>query len=210
MNMDTPDSGRGALRPVPVPEPGDRLAQLLGGCARGDDAAFAEFYDQTSARVYGLVLRVIRAPDLASEVAQEVYLEVWQNSARYRPEKGSVWAWLTTLAHRRAVDRVRSTERERLRDNRWSAEEFAPDSDQTWQRAETSLESERVRRGMAQLTGMQRESLQLAYYGGYTQQQVASLLEVPLGTVKSRMRDGLTRLRDVLSGDHGSVEGNND
>lgn len=198
--MQHPEPGRGALRPVPGSA--DRPADLLGRCARGDDAAFAEFYDLTSARVYGLVLRVVRAPDLAAEVTQEVYLEVWQTSARYRPERGSVWAWLTTLAHRRAVDRVRSVERERHRDSRWATDELDTERDQTWQQAESSLESERVRRGMDELTGLQREALQLAYYGGYTQQQVASLLEVPLGTVKSRMRDGLTRLRDVLRGDH--------
>ena len=198
--MQHPEPGRGVLRPVPGSV--DRPADLLGRCARGDDRAFAEFYDLTASRVYGLVLRVVRAPDLAAEVTQEIYLEVWQTSARYRPERGSVWAWLTTLAHRRAVDRVRSVERERHRDSRWAAEEFDAERDQTWQQAESSLEAERVRRGMEELTGLQREALQLAYYGGYTQQQVASLLEVPLGTVKSRMRDGLTRLRDVLRGDH--------
>ncbi|WP_229117930.1 ECF RNA polymerase sigma factor SigK [Enemella evansiae] len=198
--MQHPEPGRGVLRPVPGSL--DRTAELLGRCARGDDGAFAEFYDLTSARVYGLVLRVVRAPDLAAEVTQEIYLEVWQTSARYRPERGSVWAWLTTLAHRRAVDRVRSVERERQRDTRWAGDELETERDQTWQQAESSLEAERVRRGMDELTGLQREALQLAYYGGYTQQQVASLLEVPLGTVKSRMRDGLTRLRDVLRGDH--------
>jgi RNA polymerase sigma-70 factor (ECF subfamily) len=185
-------------RPLPGSGEAEHLAGLVGQAARGHENAFAELYDLTSARIHGVVLRVLRSADHASEVTQEVYVEVWRQSARYSPEKGTVMAWMTTMAHRRAVDRVRSVSSEVARDERYSQRSVQPQADQVWEGVEQRFEVERVRRGLASLTPIQRESLTLAYFGGYSQSQVAKLLMLPLGTVKTRIRDGLIGLRDAL------------
>ena len=174
------------------------LVELMARSARGHEDAFAELYDLTSGRVYGTVLRVLRSADHAAEVTQEVYVEVWRQSARYAPEKGSVLGWMTTMAHRRAVDRVRSVSSEVARDERYAVTGVDREVDHVWEGVEQRLDVERVRKGMTSLTAIQREALTLAYFGGYTQSQVASLLKLPLGTVKTRIRDGLIGLRDAL------------
>jgi RNA polymerase sigma-70 factor (ECF subfamily) len=166
--------------------------------SRGHEDAFAELYDLTSARIHGTVLRVLRSSDHAAEVTQEVFVEVWRQSARYAPDKGSVLGWMTTMAHRRAVDRVRSVTSEVARDERYAVTGIGREVDHVWEGVEQRLDVERVRKGMASLTAIQREALTLAYFGGYTQTQVASLLRLPLGTVKTRIRDGLIGLRDAL------------
>jgi RNA polymerase sigma-70 factor (ECF subfamily) len=144
------------------------------------------------------VLRVLRSTDHAAEVTQEVFVEVWRQSARYASEKGSVLGWMTTMAHRRAVDRVRAVTSEVARDERYAVTGIDREVDHVWEGVEQRLDVERVRRGMGSLTAIQREALTLAYFGGYTQTQVASLLKLPLGTVKTRIRDGLIGLRDAL------------
>ena len=174
------------------------LVELVTLSSRGHEEAFAELYDLTSRRIYGIILRVLRSPDHASEVMQEVYVEVWRQSARYSPRKGSVIAWMTTIAHRRAVDRVRSVASEVARDERYAFQGREREIDQVWDGVEQRFDVERVRKGMASLTPIQREALTLAYFGGYTQSQVAQLLKLPLGTVKTRIRDGLIGLRDAL------------
>ena len=174
------------------------LVELMALSARGHEEAFAELYDLTSQRIYGIILRVLRSPDHAAEVTQEVYVEVWRQSSRYSSGRGSVIAWLTTMAHRRAVDRVRSVSSEVARDERYAFHRSDREIDQVWDGVEQRLDVERVRRGMASLTPIQREALTLAYFGGYTQSQVAQLLKLPLGTVKTRIRDGLIGLRDAL------------
>lgn len=175
-----------------------QLVDLMNQCARGQEDAFAQLYDLTSQRIYSIILRVLRSPDHAAEVTQEVYVEIWRQSARYAPDKGSVIAWMTTMAHRRAVDRVRSVSSEAARDERYAYTGTERDVDVVWDSVEQKLDVERVRRGMASLTAIQREALTLAYFGGYTQSQVAQLLKLPLGTVKTRIRDGLIGLRDAL------------
>ena len=174
------------------------LADLMARSARGHEDAFGELYDLTSARIYGTVLRVLRSSDHAAEVTQEIYVEVWRQSARYSPDKGSVLGWMITMAHRRAVDRVRAVTSEVARDERYAATGMDREVDHVWEGVEQRLDVERVRKGMASLTAIQREALTLAYFGGYTQSQVASLLKLPLGTVKTRIRDGLIGLRDAL------------
>lgn len=176
----------------------DHLADLVTACARGHEDAFAELYDLTSSRVYGVVLRVLRSPDHAGEVTQEVYVEIWRQASRYTRELGSVMAWVSTMAHRRAVDRVRSVSSEVARDARYAASDSRREVDQVWDRVEQGLDADRVRKGLQSLTAIQREALTLAYFGGYTHTQVAALLELPLGTVKTRIRDGLIGLRDAL------------
>jgi RNA polymerase sigma-70 factor (ECF subfamily) len=174
------------------------LAELVARSSRGHEEAFSELYDLTSSRIYGLVLKVLRSADHAAEVTQEVFVEVWRQSARYAPDKGSVLAWMSTMAHRRAVDRVRSVSSEVARDEHYAVTAVVREADHVWEHVEQKLDTERVRKGMASLTAIQREALGLAYFGGYTQTQVASLLKLPLGTVKTRIRDGLIGLRDAL------------
>jgi RNA polymerase sigma-70 factor (ECF subfamily) len=175
-----------------------RLAELVALSARGDEDAFAELYDLTAARIHGVVLRVLRSADHTAEVTQEVFVEVWRQAARYSPEKGSVLAWMATMAHRRAVDRVRSVSSAAARDERYAAAAVDRAVDYVWAGVEERLDAERVREGMASLTTIQREAITLAYFGGYSQSQVAQLLNLPLGTVKTRIRDGLIGLREAL------------
>ena len=173
------------------------LAARLRLVARGDAAAFDAVYDQVAASVFGIVRRVIRDPAQSEEVTQDVLLEIWRNAAKFDAERGSAIAWVMMVAHRRAVDRVRSVQKESERERRAAAAADIP-YDEVAEAVESSLEHERVRRCLGSLTGLQRESVTLAYYGGYTYGQVAGLLGVPTGTIKTRMRDALIRLRDCL------------
>lgn len=175
----------------------ERLRELMWRSARGHEDAFAELYDATAPRVYGVIVKVTRSPDLAAEVSQEVYVEVWRSCRRYDPGRGSVLGWMITMAHRRAVDRVRSASSQAAREEQYARTD-AGVADDVWDTARQHWEADRVRSCLAALTEVQREALTLAYFGGYTQAQVAQLLQVPLGTVKTRMRDGLIRLRDEL------------
>ncbi len=177
------------------------LSALLIRSSRGDHAAFAELYERTSSRVFGLARRVVRDPAQAEEVAQEAYLEIWKQSARFDSTRGNATAWMLTITHRRAVDRVRSSESARQRDTRFAAIGDGPEFDEVVETVTASLETARIRKAMTKLTGVQREAISLAYYGGYTYKEVSELLDVPLGTIKTRMRDGLIRLRDELGVD---------
>ncbi len=181
----------------PPARPGSDLAGLLALVARGDHSAFAAVYDRSAGQVFGLVRRVIRDPAQSEEVTQEVMLEVWRSASRFDPHRGSAMVWLMTLAHRRAVDRIRSGQAAAEREVR-AAAATGPGYDVVAEEVETRLDAERVRRCLESLTDLQRESVTLAYYGGYTYREVASLLGVATGTVKTRMRDGLIRLRDCL------------
>ena len=177
---------------------GSDLADLLRRSARGDEAAFAALYDATAARLFGLVLRVVRDHAMSEEVTQEVYLDVWRQSARFDPGRGSAMSWLMTIAHRTAVDRVRASEASRRRDDAHAATSQEVEFDTTAESAQASLEAQRVRRALTTLTDAQRHAVELAYIGGYTHTEVARLLDLPLGTAKTRIRDGLIRLRDTL------------
>jgi RNA polymerase sigma-70 factor (ECF subfamily) len=173
------------------------LDDLLTRVARGDQAAFATVYDSLGPAVYGMARRVIRDPARAEEVAQEVFLQVWQTATRFDRERGRAKSWVMTLAHRRAVDAVRhdqaATNRERAYD--WSS---GPDYDEVNETVTVRLEHEQVRRCMDGLTDLQREAIDLAYYKGYTYAECASLLDANPSTIKTRMRDGLVRLRDCM------------
>ncbi|WP_007508735.1 ECF RNA polymerase sigma factor SigK [Pseudofrankia saprophytica] len=176
--------------------------QLLQRAGRGDSDAFAAFYDQLSPQVFGLVKRVVRDPAQAEEVTQEVFVEIWRLASRFDPAKGSAAGWTCALAHRRAVDRVRSaqaaTDRERRVGAVWAPRDGDVGYDDVTEQVELRLEYERLRRCLGGLTDLQRESIMLAYYNGHTYREVAHLLSTPVPTVKTRMRDGLIRLRDCL------------
>jgi RNA polymerase sigma-70 factor, ECF subfamily len=177
---------------------GGLLEELLGRAARGDQAAFTALYDATASQVFGTVLRVVRDPSQSEEVTQEVFIEVWRHAARFDATIGSARTWILTMAHRRAVDRVRRSEAASDREHRAASRSTSRDYDEVVETVERSLEAERVRRCLEALTDLQRESVTLAYYRGYTYPEVAQLLDAPLGTVKTRMRDGLVRMRDCL------------
>ena len=180
------------------PEGGEQyLNDLLTRVARGDQAAFEAVYDTLAGPVYGLINRVVRDPAQSEEVSQEVLLEVWRTAARFDPAKGSAATWVMTIAHRRAVDRVRSATAAAAREVR-SAEVPANNNDEVADTVAASLDAERVRRCLDGLTEPQRESITLAYYGGYSYRQVGERLGVALSTIKTRIRDGLIRMRDCL------------
>jgi RNA polymerase sigma-70 factor (ECF subfamily) len=166
--------------------------------AHGDQRAFEKLYGEVAPRVHGVVRRVLRDPAQSEEVTQEVFTEVWRTATRYDGTRGSVAAWVTTMAHRRAVDRVRAAQAATDRDQRVAVREQTRAYDDVAEQVEIRLEQEQVRRAMSNLTDLQREAVTLAYYRGYTYREVAELLDVPLGTIKTRLRDGLIRLRDSL------------
>jgi RNA polymerase sigma-70 factor (ECF subfamily) len=192
-------------RDLRAPEPGPRPQQgrnedldwLVRHVARGDEAAFEAVYDQLSRPVYGLIRKVLRDPAQSEEVTQEVMLEVWRTASRFDGTKGSAITWVMTMAHRRAIDRVRSVSAQTVREQK-AGPVFAGSTEEVVEAVEARLDAERVRRCLDSLTELQRESIGLAYYGGYTYQQVAGLLDSALGTVKTRIRDGLIRMRDCM------------
>ena len=148
--------------------------------------------------VYGVVRKVVRDPSQSDEVTQEVFVEVWRTATRFEAERGSVTAWVLTMAHRRAIDRVRSEQASRDRTERVGHRDRTRPFDEVSENVETSFEHQQVRAALDHLTDLQREAVELAFYGGYTYREVAELLDAPLGTIKTRMRDGLIRLRDAM------------
>ncbi len=163
----------------------------------GDRAAFAEFYDDVSPVVFGTVVRVVRNRAIAEEVTQDVFLELWKQAPRYDRSKGSPKAWAATVAHRRAVDRVRSEESARARDVA-DANHRVAERDVVVDEVTADLERSTVVDALALLSEAQREAVGLAFYGGHTYREVAAMLNVPEGTIKTRIRDGLSRLRQLM------------
>ncbi|MET4137026.1 RNA polymerase sigma-70 factor (ECF subfamily) [Pseudarthrobacter sp. PvP090] len=198
--MDTPNA--------PIPEasappgtPADvnrRLGALLEQIAAGDQAAFAEFYELTSRRVFGMARRVLIDVELSEDTTQEVFLQVWQNASKFNPEAGSPLAWLMTISHRRAVDKVRSSQSSTDREAKYGASSQDIDHDSVSDEVGSRLEAEAVVRCLATLTDTQQESVRLAYYGGLTYREVAEKLNAAVPTIKSRIRDGLIRLKTCL------------
>lgn len=187
---------------VEVPEdgdlPADHVGELLDQVAGGDQDAFARLYDMLSSRVFGLILRVLVDRSQSEEILQEVFFEVWQSAGRFRSSRGQGRSWVMTIAHRRAVDRVRASQATTDRDMRVGFRDLDVAHDGVAEQVELRIEAERVSDAVAALPDAQREAITLAYYGGYSQSEVAALVGAPLGTVKTRMRDGLARLRDGM------------
>ncbi len=195
-----PEPGGTPARASGDPQEQELLRVLVARTARGDDQAFEQLYDLLSSTVYGVCRRVLRDPAESEEVAQEVLLELWRNASRYDPSRAGVRSWAVMVAHSRAVDRVRSSERRKAREEATALPE-PPAVDEVSEAAVSAFEVRRVRKAMAELSDVQRESVRLAFYGGHTHREVAALLGIPLGTVKTRIRDGLGRLRLLLGPD---------
>lgn len=200
-DVDRPAARRGLrlLRPAESTD-GDRaerLAEQLELAGRGDQAAFGRVYDDTAGMVYGIVLRVIRSPEQAEEITQEVYVELWRLAGRFDRSRGSVRGWVATVAHRRAVDRVRSEQSRRNREDR-QASRVEREHDSVSEAVVDSLERDQVAAALHRLTPVQRQAIELAYHGGHTYREVATQLGIAEGTAKTRIRDGLIRLRDEL------------
>lgn len=190
---------RGAGQPAePQPERSE-VDILLRAVARGDDTAFTRLYDLLAPRVFGLARRVLRDPAQAEEMAQEVLVEVWRTASRFDAQRGSGLSWVLTIAHRRTVDRVRSEQAASDRLQKVAAASVHVPYDEVADQVSSRMERQQVRRCLDGLTGLQRQAITLAYYGGHTYREVATLLDAALPTVKTRMRDGLIRLRDCLN-----------
>jgi len=171
---------------------------LLALVANGDQRAFAQLYDLMASRVLGLTRRVLRDHAQSEEVTQEIFLEVWQNAPRFDAGKGSAVTWIMTMTHRRAVDRVRAAQSSRDRDTKVGIRDYQSEYDHVAETVEVKLESERVKEALERLTELQRQAVTLAYFGGLSHSEVAELLHIPVGTIKTRLRDGMIRLRDEL------------
>ncbi|EME61565.1 ECF RNA polymerase sigma factor SigK [Amycolatopsis decaplanina] len=189
---------------APVPEgdgepAGPTAEDLLVRVAKGDERAFDALYDRLAGPIFGLVRRILRDAAQSEEVTQEVMVELWRTASRYSPERGSALNWAMTLAHRRAVDRVRSARASSDREVKATFEAArARPFDEVAEAVAARWERSQVRRCLTTLTELQRESVLLAYYQGYTYREVSEVLQTPHGTIKTRLRDGLIRLRDCL------------
>ena len=171
---------------------------LLLRVAAGDQRAFGDLYDLIAPRMLGLVRHVLRDHAQSEEVVQEVLLEVWQTAPRFDPNKGKAVTWMLTMAHRRAIDRVRSAQSSRVRDTRIGIRDLVREYDSVAESVEIRIEHDRVEKALGRLTELQKQAVELAYYGGYSHREVSDLLGVPMGTVKTRLRDGMMRLREEL------------
>lgn len=176
----------------------DVATELLQRVATGDQRAFADLYDLIAPRMLGLVRHVLKDHAQSEEVVQEVLLEVWQTATRFDPNKGKAVTWMLTMAHRRAIDRVRSAQSSRDRDTKIGIRDLDRGFDNVSESVEIRIEHERVEKALSRLTDLQRQAVELAYYGGYSHSEVADMLSVPIGTVKTRLRDGMMRLRAEL------------
>jgi RNA polymerase sigma-70 factor (ECF subfamily) len=185
--LETSEEGLG-----PTPE------DLMLKIATGDESAFEALYDTFAPRVFGLVRRIVQDAAQSEEVTQEVFVEAWQLAARFDSSRGTAITWLLTLAHRRAVDRVRASQASRNRDLREGIKDFQASYDDVEDTAVLHDETSRVLSALERLSDTQRDAIRLAYFGGYTHHEVAELLKIPVGTAKTRIRDGMNKLRDLM------------
>jgi RNA polymerase sigma-70 factor, ECF subfamily len=175
----------------------DPLDMLLSRAGRGDQPAFSELYDALAPLLHGVVLKVVRDPAQSEEVTQEAFIELWRLAPRYDSSRGSVRSWASTIAHRRAIDRVRSEQSGRDRAER-DAQTRPIQSNDVAEQVVANIDGTRVRKALERLTEIQRQAVELAYFGGHSYREVALLLDVAEGTIKTRIRDGMIRLRDEL------------
>lgn len=186
-------------RPPPTTRHVDPLTLRLQRVADGNAAAFDEVYDAVAQRVYGIALRILRDPHQAEEVAQETLIEVWRTAPRFDAAHGSASAWICTMAHHRAVDRVRSSTSARRRDASWHSERtYVSEADITFDEASAHLHTSSIVTALTALPPVQRRAIELAYFGGHTYADVARLMQAPLGTTKTRIRNALRLLRETM------------
>lgn len=190
----TPDTGPSPGRPENA-----QLDAVLMAVARGDRNSFANLYDSVIPAVFGLIRRIVRDPSQSEEVTQEVMLEVWRTAPRYDPALGSAIGWILTIARRRAIDRVRSEQASRDRVAKVAPGQIEREHDHVAEEAIRSSDRSAVSQALTALGRLQREAIELAFYGGLTQSEIAGRLGVPLGTIKTRIRDGMLRLQETLS-----------
>lgn len=172
--------------------------ELMRRIADGDERAFEQFYDCLAPRVFGLVRRLLKDEAQSEEVLQEIFVEAWQQAKRFNRARGSAAAWLLTLAHRRTVDRIRSSQASRDRDLRMGLQDIGTEYNDVEENAILHDESRRIVQALKRLSETQRAAIELAYFGGYTHHEVADLLKIPVGTAKTRIRDGMIKLRDLM------------
>ena len=172
--------------------------ELLGLVATGDQDAFEQLYSMFSGRVLGLVTKLLVSHHQSEEVCQEVFLEIWANAAKFQTSRGAAVSWIMTIAHRRAVDRVRASQASRVRDLKIGRRDFVEGYDNVADEVELAIENDRVKEALQRLTLIQRQAVTLAYYGGYSHSEIGAMLGTPIGTVKTRLRDGMIRLRHEL------------
>ena len=171
---------------------------LMEKVSSGDRAAFTALYERFSPRVFGLSNRILRDPSQAEEVAQEIFLEIWQRASRFDRARGTATSWIMTITHGRSIDRVRQSQASRARDLKSSVNNFDRDVDSVADSVVQHEDASEVKACLDTLTPLQRESITLAYFGGHTQREVGEMLGAALPTIKTRMRDGLIRLRDCM------------
>lgn len=188
------DDSSASAGPLPVPSAEDLLFRI----SQGDQLAFSEFYDLLAPRVLGLIRRLLVDHAQSEEVTQEVFLEIWQSARRFDPNKGGAKGWVMTMAHRRAIDRIRSAQASRNRDTRIGIRDYEPVYDNVADTVEVRVDHEKVAAAMVRLSDTQRQAVRLAYYGGLSHSEIAEKVGVPIGTVKTRLRDGMIRLRNEL------------
>ena len=177
--------------------------ELLVRCAGGDDDAFAQFYDAMVDAVFGLARAVVRDAAMAEEITHDVLLEIWGKASEFDPSRGSARAWTATITRRRAIDVVRSEQSGRNREERTGSAVAPPATDPVGEQVVDADDRTRVRAALAHLSELQRQAIDLAYFQGLTYREVSEALDVPLGTVKTRMRDGLRRLAGIVEADDG-------
>lgn len=197
-----PVGGFHARPAATAPSAGSELSTALRRCAGGDRQAFSEVYDATSARAFGLSVRVLRDRAQAEDAVQEAYLQIWRQSARFDPDRGSAISWILMIVHGTAVSQVRSSQSRSTREEVYERESDPlriGREDPTGAAADASMDAQRVRLALSQLTDLQRTAIEMAYFEGRTHTEVAGLIGIPLGTAKTRIRDGLLRLRDVMA-----------
>ncbi len=178
------------------------VERLMSRVALGDEGAYAQLYDRLAPTVFGVALRVLRDRARAEEVAQEVMVRIWQIAPRFDAGRGSVKAWAATMAHRRAVDVVRSVEASRRREQTDGRQQLVVPFDEAAETTEIAEDRRKVQKAMGELTELQRQAVVLTYFDGLTYRQAAELLDTPLATMKTRMRDALLKLRATLGVDH--------
>ncbi len=189
-----------ALRNGVSVQGGDGDEAQLAAIGRDDEAAIAALYDRYGGLAYGLAYRVLGERGAAEDVVQDAFLSVWRRAASFQPGRGSVRTWLLSIVHHRAIDRLRGTSGRTRRDAPLDDLDRVVQVDDPWREVEVGVQRDVLRRGLSSLPEAQRRTIELAYFGGHTQQEIAAMMEVPVGTVKGRMRIGLHKLRDLLVG----------